>query len=412
MSATPAMQQQQRNARWGSWQIPLHASNGATLGSRPLQVEQRSSDFLTGTCVGKTLLSDGAHGERQRSAIRSWFPLLVCENAMKWYATEAQQDVFDFAPADALLAWAEGESRRMRGHCLFWDKGKFCCDWVHALDAESLRQRIDGHLQRILQRYRGRVRDWDVLNEILDGGFMAERLGADGPAWIFRQAAAIDPDLRLFTNEYGILDSDEKTERYYTLIQQLLDAGAPVGGIGIQEHAAERFVPDAEQAALEADRPERQGRGPLIPDAIWRRLDRLASTGLPIHITEISIATPDKQRAGRCMQLLLDTMYAHPAVECVLFWGFEGRSHWLGELAALLDPQGRPYPAMCALSEWQRQSITPTQELTCDQHGVLNLEGWAGTYRIRDPESGAEACVELHQQRSAKPITLHAAASL
>ncbi|TVR10122.1 MAG: hypothetical protein EA401_12430 [Planctomycetota bacterium] len=405
MSQPESLPQRQRSARWGSWDIPLCDQQQAALTGRQIWVEHLNSNFLCGTCVGKTLLADNAHGERQRSAVRAWFPLLVCENAMKWYATEAQQDVLDFTPADRLLDWAEAEGRRMRGHCLFWDKGKFCCDWVHDLDPASLRTRISLHLERILSRYRGRVRDWDVLNEILDGGFMAARLGEDGPAWIFRKAAALDPNLRLFTNEYGILDSDEKTERYYALIQQLLDAGAPVGGIGIQEHAAERFVPDAQQAALEADRPERQGRGPLIPDEIWRRLDRLASTGLPIHITEISIASEDKQRAGNCMELLLDTMYAHPAVECVLFWGFEGRSHWLGELAALIDPQGRPYPAMAKLSDWQRQRITPAHSLVSNDHGIIRLEGWCGRYRIRDEASGAEACITLEQHDQLRTAT-------
>lgn len=399
----------QQAARWGSWQIHLRDASGQPLSNTTVAIEQLHNDFLCGTCVGKTLLANDRHGERQRSAVRAWFPLLVCENAMKWYAIEAQQDQIDFAPADALLQWAEDEGRRMRGHCLFWDKGKFCCDWVHALTPEQLRQRMQMHLERTLNRYRGRVQDWDVLNEILDGGFMAERLGPDGPAWIFRQAAAIDPQLRLFTNEYGILDSNEKTERYYQLIQDLLTRGAPVGGIGIQEHAAERFVPDAAQAALEADRPERQGRGPLIPAEIWRRLDRLASTGLPLHITEISIATPDKERAGRCMRLLLDTMYAHPAVECVLFWGFEGRSHWLGELAALLDAQGRPYPALAQLSDWQRQHLSPPQTCTSDEAGLLHLEGWAGRYRLRHADSGSEADIALEQRASEPQLTLHKA---
>ena len=294
---------------------------------------------------------------------------------MKWYATEVEDGVLTYDDADALAAWCRDERIPLRGHCLFWDKAKFNQDWVKALSASALKQRMSERLQRILPRYQGQISDWDALNELLDGGFMAERLGPDGPAWVFREASSIAPECRLFTNEYGILDSDERTEKYYELISRLRDAGAPVGGIGIQEHAAERFVSDSNEAMLEADRPERQGRGPLIPDEIWKRLNRLSSLGLPIHFTEISIATQSRERAARCMDMLLRTAYAHPAVECCLFWGFEARNHWLGDIAALMDRDGRPYPALLALSEcareWESQG-----DITTDEHGRCTIEGW------------------------------------
>ncbi|TVR44214.1 MAG: hypothetical protein EA402_07630 [Planctomycetota bacterium] len=372
--------------------IRICNQQGQPLRRHPLQLSGKS-DFAIGSCVGRSLLGSDIDGERQRSLVRAHFPLLVCENAMKWYATEAKDGEEDYQLADQLLDWSEKQGHDLRGHCLFWEKEKFQTDWVKKLSKDQLWKRLCLRLESILNRYRGRVCDWDMLNEMLDGDFFASRLGTDGRAAMFRQAHAIDPTIRLFTNEYGILDSDQRTEQYRRLIDDLRAQGAPIGGIGIQEHAAERFVINEGEAALEADRPERQGRGPLIPDEIWRRLDFLAETGLPIHFTEISIATADKPRAARAMDLLLGTAFAHPAVECCLFWGFEARNHWLGDAAALVDRAGRPFPAMLSLSEWQRQ-WSQQENLVSDDQGCIEISAWQGNYTLSD-QTGQVAKLSL-----------------
>ena len=317
-----AAQERANTHRRITQELQVLGPDGSPQAGVQLAYTSTNTSFRLGTCAGKSLLGNHAIGERQRTAVRSFFPLIVAENAMKWYATEIDDGVLTYEDADALSTWCDQEHIPLRGHCLFWDKAKFNQEWVKALNEHELRKRMTQRLNSILPRYHGQIRDWDALNELLDGGFMRERLGADGPAWVFRTAAAIAPECRFFTNEYGILDSDERTEQYYELICRLRDAGAPVGGIGIQEHAAERFVSDTNEAMLEADRPERQGRGPLIPDEIWKRLDRLSSLGLPIHFTEISIATQSRQRAARCMDMLLRTAYAHPRGGMLPILGF------------------------------------------------------------------------------------------
>ena len=382
MTPSPWLEQAKRRAkqhRWTQRNLQFTQADGSPLANCEITSHNQAPSFRVGTCAGKSLLGSNAIGERQRNAVRSNFPLIVAENAMKWYATEVENGVLTYEEADNLAAWCKDENIPLRGHCLFWDKAKFNQDWVKALSDSDLKARMSQRLQSILPRYQGQIRDWDALNELLDGGFVSERLGPDGPAWVFREAASIARECRFFTNEYGILDSDERTEKYYELISRLRDSGAPVGGIGIQEHAAERFVSDSAEAMLEADRPERQGRGPLIPDEIWKRLDRLSSLGLPIHFTEISITTQSRERAARCMDMLLRTAYAHPAVECCLFWGFEARNHWLGDIAALIDQHGRPYPALLALSECQREWQSQGT-LTTDENGTCSIEGWKGDY--------------------------------
>jgi GH35 family endo-1,4-beta-xylanase len=361
--------------------IRLIRPDGEPAAGLEVQAELSASDFRVGTCVNG-LLSDRDHdGARYRSAVRQGFDSLVCENAMKWYAIEKEDGRIDWRGADLALGFAAGMAAPLRGHCLLWSKAKFVQPWVQALSADALRTRVEAHLER-MAALGGRVCCWDGINEMLDGDFYGERLGSDANAWIYRRYAESDPRTPLFVNEYGILDSDAKTARYLDLIARLRAQGAPLGGIGIQEHCAERFAADAEAARAEEHRPERQGRGPLIPAEIHRRLDALAATGLPIHLTEISVKTADESRKAACVEALLDTAFAHPAVEQVLFWGFWPQAHWLGREAALLDEAWEELPAWRTLQAWRARLRAP-QVVTTNAQGGCALHGAAGVWSIR-----------------------------
>ncbi len=370
-----------RQHRWRSATLNLRRPDGQPLAGTWLTARLVRNPFLVGTCLAPQVLEQGPTGEAYRGFVRRHFQATVCENAMKWYATEPQRDQVGYANADRKLAWSESHGLPMRGHCLFWDKQKFAQPWVQELAPDDLRRRVFARIAEIIGRYRGRLIAWDVNNELLDGGFFGGRLGPSIHADIFKAAHDANPGCPLYVNEYAILDQDEKLERYLRLIDDLRQRGAPVGGIGIQEHAVERFAPDLKVAADEVERPERTGRGPLVPEDVWRRLDRLAALGLPIHITEVSSKTDDDVRRADTLEMMLRTAHAHPAVGAILLWGFWAKAHWLGRPAALADEAWTPLPAAHRLAglldEWTTEVSVQT-----DAEGRVTLEGWAGDYHL------------------------------
>ncbi len=371
-----------REHRHRSTLLTVTGPDGRPLAGARVRARLTEPDFRIGTCISAgRQVADDAAGEAYRKTILAHFDAAVCENAMKWYATEKERDVVDYSQGDATLAWCQAHGLPLRGHCLFWDKQKFAQPWVQALDAADLRRRVFARIADIAGRYRGRLSAWDVNNELLDGGFFGGRLGEGIHAEMFQAAQAADPGVPLFVNEYGILDNDEKMQRYVDLIARLRGQGAPVGGIGIQEHAAERFVGDAAAGEAERDRPERQGRGPLVIPEVWRRLDALAAAGLPIHLTEISVKTPDPVRRADCLERFLRTAHAHPAVQQFLVWGFWGGGHWLGWEATLVEPDFAPAEPMRRLIALRREWTTDV-ELTADAGGRIALAGWTGGYAI------------------------------
>lgn len=362
--------------------VDLEGPDGRALRNVALNVRQIQSPFLFGTCVTGDPSSSNADEMAYFRFIRETFNAVVCENEMKWYATEKRPGRLTYGTADRLMNFAETNGLAMRGHCLFWCKTKYIQSWVQSLGADELRKAMDARITDVVGRYRGRLVAWDVNNEMLDGAFYSDKLGSDIDAWMFRRAREMDPEVLLFVNEYGILCNDEKLERYMALVRRLQAAGAQVGGIGIQEHAVERFASSSERADSETDRPERLGRRPLVPTEVWRRLDRLAELGLPIHLTEISSKTEDEQRRADSLEMLFRTAYAHPGVEAILLWGFWAKRHWLGRDAALVDAGWNLTPAgdrvrRLIQEEWRTHLVGRS-----DDAGQFRFRGFVGTYEV------------------------------
>ena len=78
------------------------------------------------------------------------------------------------------------------------------------------------------------VEGWDVNNEMIHGSFFVDQSGDPGiRVEMFQRAAERSPELLLFVNDYNIIAGTE-ADTYTSLIQDLLDQGAPVSAIGVQ----------------------------------------------------------------------------------------------------------------------------------------------------------------------------------
>jgi endo-1,4-beta-xylanase len=360
--------------RKSDYVVTLKSANGQPLRRVAVSIHQTRSAFHFGTCVTFGRSADSPDERRYREFIAETFNTIVSENAMKWYAVEARRDQLHFEAADAQMEFAREHNLAVRGHCLFWSKPKFVQPWVQQLTSGNLRAEI-------VPRYRGQLIAWDVNNEMLDGSFYKDKLGKDIRAWMFKRAHELDPDVPLFVNEYGILGSPEKTARYIRLIRSLQAKGAPVGGIGIQEHACQRFiVPNRGATAADfQDRAEISHAG-LTPEAMIATLDKLAKLGLPIHLTEISSNSHDPAWRAEALEMLFRLGYSHPQVECIMLWGFWAKRHWLGSNAALVDNRWELTAAgkqlrQLLLEEWRTHLETET-----DDEGRITFRGFHGDY--------------------------------
>jgi endo-1,4-beta-xylanase len=398
--------------RKGGFVVEVRGPDGAPLKDARVEYRLKRHSFLFGAAVAHAPFADaGDDGRRYRQFILDHFSALVCENEMKWYFTEAERGRENYAPADSLFAFAEQNGLAMRGHCLFWEKEEFAQPWLAALGQSELRAAVERRLTSAVTRYAGRLVAWDVNNEILDGTFYRQQMGPDSTAWMFREAARLDPRTPLFVNEYGILAEPEKIGRYLELIRDLRARGAQVGGIGVQSHDLDRLVVDGQMILAPGERPEWLLTTPIEPEAFLATLDRLhGETGLPIHLTEASAKFPDDNRRADLLETLLRLGFSHEAVQAIMLWGFGAKTHWMGPDAALVNEDGGLNAAGSRIGRLLHEEWSTRGDGVTGADGRLAFRGFYGSYALSVRAAGRretahEVCLTKSAPTAAVQLT-------
>ena len=260
---------------------------------------------------------------------------------------------------------------------------------MRRLSGDDLRQAVEHRLTSAVTHFRGRFVHWDVDNEMLHGTFFKDGLGESIWPWMFKQAHELDPEAKLFVNEFNILSVDQafdqvQTDQYVASIRYLLDEGAPIHGVGIQGHIwHEDILAD--------------------PGVLKERLDKVAVLELPIWISEFDVADGDETSCADKLELVYRTAYSHPGVEGIIMWVFWAGASWRGPNAGLahrdwtLNEAGRRYEAL--MEEWSTEISGKT-----DADGLLSFRGFHGDYAATvTGTDGAEANASFSVERGQEP---------
>lgn len=328
---------------------------GAVLPGAVIQVKQRRNEFGFGCALSGTALPN----RQYQQFFKDNFEWAVFENETKWTANESAQGRVTFGIADAMADFCRRNGITMRGHTLFWEDPTYVQPWVQALPADKLRAAVNQRILDATGHFRGTFRHWDVDNELLHGhNFYRGRLGVGIIKEMFQKAHVQTPETLLFVNDYNVIEGGD-TELYVQQIQDLIKQGTPVAGIGAQGHFFSA----------------------IDPVALGQRLDRLASFGLPIWITELDYASASELDRADNLERAFRVAYSKPAVHGILLWGFWAGAHWRGADAALLNSDftvnaaGRRYQALRA--EWSTSATGTT-----DGDGAWSFRGFHGEYEV------------------------------
>jgi endo-1,4-beta-xylanase len=290
--------------------------------------------------IGTALMSSMLGSAQIRTLVAREFDSLTPENEMKWDAVEPRPGAFEFDAGDRLVDFAAQNGMRFRGHTLVWHQQ--LAFWAKGLKPDALRAAMTRHIQNVVGHWKGKIAQWDVVNEALANGDSGQLrddspFAVLGPTYIeeaFRLAHAADPQAQLFYNDYEIEGIDvPKSEAAYALCKRLKEAGVPIHGIGFQMHVDPRHWPSA--------------------DSIRRNMERFAALGLAIEFTEVDVpvgALPGEinEKLQHQREITHDIVAACVAVDrCsgITFWGVSDRNSWLNtaEWGQLRGP-GPHYP--------------------------------------------------------------------
>ena len=159
---------------------PGSAASGPSVPSPSLNALAARKGRRFGSCIGARR-GGGIENPDYAAVVAGECGVIVPENELKWQATRPAPDKFDFARMDAIVAWAQAHKLAVRGHTLFWDRPERFPKWLTTYDfgANPMREAerlLTTHIRTVIERYRGVIHSYDVINEAVDGATQAPRV--------------------------------------------------------------------------------------------------------------------------------------------------------------------------------------------------------------------------------------------
>jgi GH35 family endo-1,4-beta-xylanase len=295
------------------------------------------------------------------------------ENENKWpqWANVASR------PATiAVIDWLRENGLQVRGHNLVWPS------WNNtnvkaAQDAKgdpaALAKVILDHIAETTAELRGRLVDWDVINETFTNHDFMDILGRHAMVDWFKAARAGDPNAKLYINDFAILSGEDKAHQddYAATIQYLIDQGAPIDGIGLQSHFPARVTP---------------------MDDLMKRFERFAAFGRELEITEFDIDSSDEGTQADYTRDFMTAAFSQPSVKAFVMWGFWEGAHWRPRGAMFrrdwsIKPNGEVYKDL-VFKRWWTNADGKT-----GAQGTFATRGFLGDYEIQVKAGGKSKTV-------------------
>ncbi|WP_205649288.1 endo-1,4-beta-xylanase [Schaalia canis] len=350
------------------------ASNTYDGDPAPDLISLREAAKAKGIVIGSAVAGGGHHDAMPyenpfrhspiyRRILAHEFSSVTPENQMKWDYIHPEKDTYNFTFADEIVAFAQGNNQVVRGHTLLWHSQN--PEWLEkgSFSKEELRHILKDHITTVVGRYKGKIQQWDVANEIFTGegqlrtdeNIWIRELGEEIIADAFRWAHEADPQARLFFNDYSVEGINDKSTAYYELTKKLLAQGVPVHGFSAQAHLGTQWGFDT---------------------SLRDNLARFDALGLETAITELDVRIkfegerPSEEllakqadHYGQTLRACLDV----PGCQSVTLWGFNDTYSWVpnffkGEGAAtVLWEDYTPKPAYFRLLKEMgvEPSVTP-----------------------------------------------------
>jgi len=292
--------------------------------------------------IGVAVSAQDIENPAEAAFILSQFNSLTPENAMKMGPIHPEQNRYNWKDADSIVAFAQAHGLRVRGHNLCWHEQT--PNWLFKnadgtqVSKDTLLQRLKDHITTVVNRYKGKIYAWDVVNEAIDDDstkFLRNSLwyqicGDDFIIKAFEYAHAADPNAVLFYNDYNT-ERPEKRDRVYRLLKMLVDAGVPINAVGIQAH----------WSIYEPSRNE-----------LITTIKKFSSLGLKVQVTELDVSVYPWEKSRRALrpgesdaytpelQQKQDAKYAEvfkvfreykKVISGVTFWNISDKRTWLDE---------------------------------------------------------------------------------
>lgn len=293
----------------------------------------------------------------------------VCGNQFKWSGIEPNKGILNYAPFEYTYNWYKSVGWDMRAHTLLWGGNNvtdYHCipQWVMNLrtNPKAMYDTCRMRVIREVTRYKGIVKEYDVLNEPTHANFLQSIVG-DSINWnCFKWAHEADPNARLFVNDYNIIEWQDQTNNFVTLVQKMLKNGAPITGIGAQCHI-----------------------GSSVDLTNFKtRFDQLGQFGLPIKVTEFDMGAKSLTEAQYAVEMakMMRLCFSHPSIEGFVFWGLTEPTWAPTSIINVVREDKTTKIAADTIYNLIHKEWSTNVSGTTDASGRLVLKGYFGDYEV------------------------------
>lgn len=392
---------ERQDHRCSDARVAFADATGRPLAGKPVRMKLVNHEFLFG-CGAFDTLSIGSHGHYEKRK-----PIVIngrtLDRAFFQERVDRFTDLFNYGTLPFYWGGYEPEEGRVmfesrmdaakylrahgvtpKGHPLCWHTA--CADWLLKYDNKTIMEKQLARIQRDVTAFKGVIDIWDVINEtvimpVFDryDNAITRICNAYGRVNLIKEvfAAAKDanPDALLLINDFNLSPAYEK------VIDECLQAGVPIGAIGLQTH-------------------QHQG----YKGAAWLKdvVERFSKFGLPLHFTENTLVsgeimpphivdlndyqvdewptTPEgEERQAREWKEMMEILFGSPSVEAVTGWDLADGA-WLHAPSGLIRLDNSVKPSYLALQKLVKEEWTTDVTLTTDENGCIELDGYRGTY--------------------------------
>lgn len=215
--------------------------------------------------------------------LSSEFEYAIIDGEPNWrfedFTLRPTKDTFDFNHLDQVFDFADQHDMPVRVQHLLWGDDKWLPEWLTQGDftKQELLDIIHNHIATVGARYKGKVREYTVVNEafsrkLLTGGnhdWWGEHIGEEYIDKAFVWAREADPNAILILNDFGNETEGEISNLMYEYIRAAKARGVPIDGLGMQMHIDATNAPSKEN--------------------VVKNMRRFHGLGVKIYITEFDV---------------------------------------------------------------------------------------------------------------------------
>lgn len=233
------------------------------------------NDFKVGVAISTNIFE--RNDTELLDMISREFNSITTENSLKWEPVHPGENQWNFEVPDQFVAFGQQHDMHIQGHVLVWHsqvpRNLFVDKDGKQISKSGLQKRMENHISTLVDRYKGKIHSWDVVNESItpEEGFRKSKwfeiMGPEFMERAFHLAHEADPNCHLIYNDYG-MNNPKRRDFVVELVKKYKKKGVPIHGIGMQGHY------NLESPGFKE---------------IEKSIEAFASTGLRVHFTELDV---------------------------------------------------------------------------------------------------------------------------